>query len=66
MGCDVHFFVEHFKDGEWKHVEGKVAQCPDCNGTGEMKRYSKNITGPEPIKCFWCNGNKTRHDGFGK
>lgn len=34
MGCDIHFFVEVFKEGTWQLAPGQVEACSHCGGTG--------------------------------
>lgn len=52
MGCDIHFFVEVFKEGTWRLAEGQVEVCTRCKGSG---------LDPEEGHCGNCKGPLREH-----
>lgn len=52
MGCDIHFFVEVFRDGEWELAPGQVKPCARCQGNG---------LDPEEITCRNCEKYQDAH-----
>lgn len=42
MGCDIHVFVERWKDNAWEPVYSLLQRCSECEGTTRVNERCKN------------------------
>lgn len=58
MGCDIHFYVEVFKEDRWELAPGQLMDCENCMGTK---------LDPERKHCATCGKQEHEHEeGTGK
>lgn len=58
MGCDIHFFVEVRKDGEWTLAPGQLRVCERCEGSGKDPVSSRCANCKKTIDAHMPDTNK--------